>query len=1585
MKKVLLLLLSAWFTTLALAATETVNGITWTYSVSNGTATIGAGAWEPAISSSTSGAITIPSALGGYPVTSIGDYAFYGCSRLTSVTIPEGVTNIWHSAFEDCLSLISVTIPEGVTLISDRAFCDCSALTSVTIPSSVKWIGELAFYGCKGLTSITIPEGVNTIEYATFSNCGGLTSVTIPESVTSIGDYAFYGCSSLYKDAEGVQYESKAKIILMDVPISKTGTFEIPSSVRCIHSDAFSGCSSLTSVTIPEGVTTIGSSAFYNCSSLTSVKIPKAVTTIGDSAFHGCRSLTSITIPESVTSIGDWAFSYCYGLTSVAILSQVPILGSINATYIGCQAFYDCINLTSVKITSSNFCVDEDAFYGVAPTELTANSFPGGSMTSTKLKKVIIPDGSNSIEDNAFSGCSSLTSVTIPEGVTTIGSRAFYGCSRLTTVTFPSSVTSIRSYAFYNCSSLTSIVFIGEPPSIGNETFNNISATGYYLHAYAEQWQSQLDTNGKWCGLTMKELVGEQYSLVFDANGGEGGGVLTQRYETPVTPPTVTREGYTFVRWNPTPPVTMPINDFKTYVAEWKIDEACFEVEEVAGGVEITQFTHPTLADVVIPAQIDGKPVVSIGMEAFADCTHLRSVTIPEGVTLIKDYAFYGCEGLTSITIPASITSIGRSAFEACAQLGRFSFNGVPPAAVGSNAFKGIASQAIGVYDSSVATAWEGVIVDAQWKGLKMQVNTAVEVTLTFDANGGEGSTNLTQTYGSPLTAPTMTREGYTLAGWSPEVPATTPEQDTVYTAYWIRNVYVATFDANGGKGGQSLILEAFAPLSAPTVTREGYTFVEWSPTVPATVPAGNTTYKAQWKVNQYTQTFDANGGEGGTSVTQDYTSSLVAPTVTREGYTLVRWLPAVPTTVPAENVTYTAQWKFTQYTMTFDANGGEGGTSVTQDYTSSLVAPEVTREGYTFVGWLPEVPVTVPIGDRTYTAQWTPTQRAITFDANGGEGGVCKTQPSGSPLTPPVVTHPKYVFMGWWPEVPEITPTRDTTYVAQWGSDPALFTYEVRDGEVTITGLAEGVTETDIIIPRWIEELPVTMIGNGAFSNNTALKSVIVPEGVITIGRSAFQNCTELETVTLASSVDELVSYAFAGCTHLTTIYFKGNPPSFVGKDVFSSVTAKGCYLVDFETTWAPEIVNGVWNGLMMERVNNATYTFTFDANGGEGSFTVTLNYGTKLFTPTVTREGYTFTGWSPEVPQFVPTENATYTAQWKVNQYTITFDANGGEGGTVVTQDYASTLTAPNVTREGYTFTGWSPAVPKTVPAANTTYTAQWKVNQYTMTFNANGGVGGKTVTQNCGSALTAPAVTREGYTFTGWLPAVPKTVPAANMTYTAQWEALPRYEVVVNVLGDGIVSGMGSYWGGAMVTLTATPNDGAVFCGWSTTPVTASKTYTFTMPEEAVNLTAYFAPAVAVESYVSGNNLKTEAEVSEAIETHVTINNLMSKEAAVQAALAAKEVYTADELQKMGEVAFDTPVITVEQGTIELAVKFKSAESLSAEWQAMVLKDAVLTVDEATGEVRVSVKKPDNLSGSFYKFVVDKQSAADEAEDE
>ena len=232
-------------------------------------------------------------------VTSIGNYAFEGCTSLTSITIPDSVTSIGSYTFSGCDSLTSVTIGNGVTSIGGSAFYSCDSLTSITIGNGVTSIGSYAFAHCDSLTSVTIPDSVTSIGSGAFSYCDSLTSVTIPDSVTSIGESAFSGCGNLqyneYGNALYLGNDENPYVVLIKAKYKSITSVDIYDATRVIYGSAFAFCDSLTSVTIPNGVTSIGRSAFESCDSLTSVTIPNGVTSIGDYAFVYCTSLTSVT------------------------------------------------------------------------------------------------------------------------------------------------------------------------------------------------------------------------------------------------------------------------------------------------------------------------------------------------------------------------------------------------------------------------------------------------------------------------------------------------------------------------------------------------------------------------------------------------------------------------------------------------------------------------------------------------------------------------------------------------------------------------------------------------------------------------------------------------------------------------------------------------------------------------------------------------------------------------------------------------------------------------------------------------------------------------------------------------------------------------------------------------------------------------------------------------------------------------------------------------------------------------------------------------------------------------------------------
>jgi len=528
--------------------------------------------------------------------------------------------------------------------------------------------------------------------------------------------------------------------------------------------------------------------------------------------------------------------------------------------------------------------------------------------------------------------------------------------------------------------------------------------------------------------------------------------------------------------------------------------------------------------------------------------------------------------------------------------------------------------------------------------------------------------------------------------GNSYEPGGSVPADVTELTVQWTAPTYAVTLNTNGGTinngnvTGYTYGVGATLP-AADDMTYTGHTFKGWydnenltgSPvTAIGGAETGNKEYWAKWEINQYTVTVKPENGKADIIITQDYGTPITAPTLTREGYTFKGWDKEIPETMPAENITVKAQWEINPYTITFDTNGGSEIAPITQDYGTKITAPDnPTRKGYTFKGWDKEIPETMPAENITVKAQWEINQYTIAFDTNGGSEIAPITQDYGTEITAPDnPTRKGYTFKGWDKEIPETMPAENITVKAQW-------------------------------------------------------------------------------------------------------------------------------------------------------KINQ--YTIAFDTNGGSDIAPITQDYGTEITAPdNPTRKGYTFKGWDKEIPETMPAENITVKAQWEINQYTIAFDTNGGSEIAPITQDYGTEITAPdNPTRKGYTFKGWDKEIPETMPAENITVKAQWEINPYTITFDTNGGSEIAPITQDYGTEITAPDnPTRKGYTFKGWDKEIPKTMPAENITITARWKDTekPTGEIIIgtnkwneflNELTFGIF-----FKDTQEVTINAVDNSGVVFVSYLVT---------------------------------------------------------------------------------------------------------------------------------------------------------------------
>ena len=637
-------------------------------------------------------------------VKNIGEWAFAGCSLLSSIDIPNSVISIGNNAFAGCLSLKYISIPESVICLNGNPFGDCEGeieclsanfiyeddvlfnkdkseiisfrnqeIESYIIPDSVTSIGDGAFWCCSSLSSLFIPNSVNSIGDGAFEGCSSLSSLVIPDSVVNIkgnpfcywkGKLECLSASFIYEDNVLFNMD-KSKLISYRNQEAKS--FIIPNGVMSIEKYAFSGCSSLISISVPKSVTSIGDGAFDGCSSLSSIAISDSITSISAWTFDGCKSLRSLIIPDSVTSIGNEAFRGCSSLCSLVIPDSV--------TSIGDGAFDGCSSLRSLVIPDCVTSIRDGAFDGCK-----------------SLRSLVIPDSVTSIGDGAFSSCSSLRSLVIPDSVTSIGDGAFSSCSSLRSLVIPGSVTSIGDGAFSSCSSLRSLVIPDSVVNIKGNPFCHWKGKLECLSASFIYEDNVLFNMDKSKLISFRNQEAKSF-IIPDGVKSIGNRAFDYCYSliSISIPNSVTSIGdESFIDCSSLSNLVIP--NSVTSIGAWAFDGCkslrSFVIPDSVTSIGYGAFSYcSSLSSLVIPDSVtsigdsafedctslsslvipDG--VTSIGAWAFDRCSSLSSLVIPDGVTSIRDYVFSGCSSLSSLVIPNSVTSIGDSAFSGCSSL----------------------------------------------------------------------------------------------------------------------------------------------------------------------------------------------------------------------------------------------------------------------------------------------------------------------------------------------------------------------------------------------------------------------------------------------------------------------------------------------------------------------------------------------------------------------------------------------------------------------------------------------------------------------------------------------------------------------------------------------------------------------------------------------------------------------------------------------------------------------------------------------------------------------------------------------------
>jgi hypothetical protein len=1030
----------------------------------------------------------IPDSTNGYPVSAIADYAFWGTSTLTNLTIPGSVTNIGVMEFQVCSGLTNVTV-DGANpnyasaggALFDKAMATLlqypgGLAGSYTIPNGVTNIANYAFEYCYQLSGVTIPNTVTSIGDWAFSNTG-LTSATIPASVTNMSNNAFTGGGPLaiitvdganpkYASAGGVLF-NKALTTLMQCPSGRNGGYTIPGSVTNIGDSAFM-YSSLSSVTIPSSVIGIGYQSFWNDNNLTTVAIPDSVTSIGGSAFYACYGLKSVTLGSGVASIGYQAFSDCSALTNFTVAGANPNYASAGGvlfdkgittllqcpagltsyaipngvTSIADNAFYSCYNLTNMTIGSSVASIGQSAFYNCSRlTSVTIPNNVGGIGWEAfgncyHLANVTIGSGVTNIGGYAFAWCSALRNIMLGSGVTSITYDAFYGCSSLTTVTIPASVTSIGSSCFLDCAKLTQVYFQGDAPLV-------------------DGWEA-----------------GSADTSVFS---GETGTV----YYVPGT-----------AGWD---------TSFGGWFTAAFVPFAYIYITNIDNTITITGCTGISGDNITIPDTINGLTVASIGAGAFQ---HNSS--------------------LTNITIPASVISLGSLAFSDCTNLTEIHFLGNAPTA-DLTVFSGD-NHAI-VYYPPGATGWSSPF-DGLLAG---QLNppspagdfyyTTINGAITITGYNGAGGD-----IGIPSTINGLTVVGIADGAFDYNynlTSVTIPNSVTNignYPFYDCGHLTSVTI----GNGVTSIGYSAFGEcwnltnvMIGKSVTSIGDWAFEDSGS-PLVIDCLGNAPQADWTV------FDGD----------DPATIYYLPDTTGwsswhfAGLTTVLWTaPVTPVTLTYTYITNSDN------TIPITRCTGAVGDVTIPGTIHGLTVASIANGAFQYNGSLTSItiPATITsLGSLAFSDCTNLTEIYFLGNAPGANLTVFAGDYYAIVYYPPGTT-------GW------SSPFDGLLAGQQNPPAPAGdFDCDTINGTITITGYhgAGG----DIGIPDTINGLPVVGIGDDAFDSYDSLTSVTIPDSVTNIGAYAFEYCDNLTSVTIGNGVTSIGFAAFDECWSLTNVMIGKN-----------------------------------------------------------------------------------------------------------------------------------------------------------------------------------------------------------------------------------------------------------------------------------------------------------------------------------------------------------------------------------------------------------------------------------------------------------
>ena len=1312
-------------------------------------------------------------------ISSIGNWAFYQCTNLASVTLPSSLKSIGNSAFEGCANLESIILPSNLADIGKSAFANCSNLSSINLPSSITRINLGTFSRCTKLESIEISEGVTIIDQQAFADCSSLISIKFPYTLSSIGMQAFVNCSSLKEftlprslTEIGIgAFENCASIVSVDIP---DGIKEISHSV-------FKGCLSLTSITIPKTITTIGTSAFEGCSSLSSIIIPSSVETIYDNAFKGCtnlpvidniqyadtylvsvtdKTLDSYSIKEGTRFLGNESFANCNSIVSIIIPENVSRIGE--------RAFANCRLLKSVKIPERIAYIASTAFDGCySLPEVNNAKYAGNCLVSSTNKKITsceILEGTTFIMPRAFINCNKLVSVKIPSSVRVIGSEAFYGCQSLSQIELPHDLTEVEYRTFCGCSNLSSIEIPVGVKNIGSEAFNGCSSLQKVnilsdMLTIGEQsfnnCSNLYDINlphslkdiasGAFAGCSSLSSISIPESVEHIGTSAFSGCITLVSIRIPES---VKELGYNvFDRCSNLNSITIENGNDSLFINERLYSNEFYSSENIP------------LQDIYL-----GRNIVPLKTESgklfspFGNTQSLISITIGHCVTKLDLTLFYGCNEISSITFEdgdgdlfLSRGFIGPLQSFQSLYVGRnVELNGrlnIPT------------SFALTISDR--VTSLSGLFAGCE--GLeKIEIPESVS---SIGMNTFSDCKSLSHLY-IPNSVKSIGSRAFSQCSALSSIHL--PEQlDRIgpYLFWDCINLCSVEIPNNVSEicyaafQGCKSLNKVFIPKSVKRM--QELAFYDCVSLDSIIFEDGRDTLFFEKQSSDYPHPSFANCPVKYIYLGRNLSSLDVPPFSfgkldTEISLTIGRSICGI------NNTDVSSFKKF--ITSAFIPNNIESIDATTFESCNKLKIIHIedgdnplNMDGVTFYN----SPITSLYLGRDI--------------ANNQESPFVKNREGLRKVTigPKVSELSDKLFWGHsgLESVKMSEGLKKIGAMAFYGCD-GLTELEIPGSVVEISeqafDLCRGIKKVSIL--DGAETLNFTTTNPNTLNNsfiNSPLEQIYVGRDFNFYETSPFEHSETLSRITLGSKLKSIPSKAFLLCPNLLDVYAYSEDVPKTGDFLFTESYLGNARLHIPEASYKAYHEKSPWNkfgrlfAIVSDVEEKEVFKIVFMLDGETYAEDVELegNMTSSLESPE--REGYTFSGWEG-LPEKMPAENVTVTGTFTVNTYNLTYILDDEEYKTI-SVEYGSDIESEVPERDGYTFSGWE-GLPEKMPAENVTVTGTFTINQYTITYIIDGEVF-YTESIDYGSKIEPPITPeRNGYDF-AWED-YPETVPANDV---------------------------------------------------------------------------------------------------------------------------------------------------------------------------------------------------------------------------